>query len=412
MLISLTIELLKSVHLLFRNVTICNLTFLSYSCSYIIIISYLSGNGNSHGDPIRTMRQNRQSFTSNTPLMIETAREHRGPNPPNPIVINSRLSELSSSRATMWAILVVNSPQILAALIVLPMHGDDTEVCSEGKRNEWFIWSTISALRLFLHTSIVVFMHTCHNWLEERPRILQQTQKYRSLIDAFGLAWFVLGNMWLLGDDDDCVHPTKSPVYMLALIMLIISYVQICLPCIIAVAMIPVFCFCMPCLIRLLARLQHLQPTKGATEAIIDTIPLLNMTDTILAEMADVTCPVCLNDMEVGQEARKLPCEHYFHKGCVDEWLKVNASCPTCRYAIVEGLGATNFESESHTTQHTGGVNATAGQAAESTLGLDNITSLLSTDTGDSEALDQEQGSAPLAQSRGTGYIQIPFTDV
>lgn len=63
--------------------------------------------------------------------------------------------------------------------------------------------------------------------------------------------------MWLFGDDDNsCSHPGHSPVYNLCLSMLIINYVQICLPCIIAILLIPVFCFCMPCLIRILARLQ------------------------------------------------------------------------------------------------------------------------------------------------------------
>jgi len=26
-----------------------------------------------------------------------------------------------------------------------------------------------------------------------------------------------------------------------------------------------------------------------------------------------------------------LTCKHLFHRACVDEWLHVNASCPTCR---------------------------------------------------------------------------------
>ena len=62
-------------------------------------------------------------------------------------------------------------------------------------------------------------------------------------------------------------HPERSPIYGLCVSMLIINYIQICLPCIVAVIMIPVFCFCMPCLIRLLARLQiHQGATAGATE--------------------------------------------------------------------------------------------------------------------------------------------------
>ena len=43
----------------------------------------------------------------------------------------------------------------------------------------------------------------------------------------------------------------------LCVAMLVINYVQICLPCIVAILLIPIFCFCMPCLIRLLAHLQN-----------------------------------------------------------------------------------------------------------------------------------------------------------
>lgn len=69
--------------------------------------------------------------------------------------------------------------------------------------------------------------------------------------------------MWLFGDDDSgCENPTRSPIYILCISMLIINYIQICLPCIIAVIMIPIFCFCMPCLIRILARLHDPRATQ------------------------------------------------------------------------------------------------------------------------------------------------------
>ena len=38
--------------------------------------------------------------------------------------------------------------------------------------------------------------------------------------------------------------------------------------------------------------------------------------------------------MIIGDEARVMECKHTFHKQCLDEWLRVNASCPTCRKSI------------------------------------------------------------------------------
>lgn len=39
-------------------------------------------------------------------------------------------------------------------------------------------------------------------------------------------------------------------------------------------------------------------------------------------------CPICIQRMRVGCE---LPCKHYFHKECIDEWLKRGNTCPVCR---------------------------------------------------------------------------------
>ncbi|XP_061403496.1 E3 ubiquitin-protein ligase RNFT1-like isoform X2 [Lethenteron reissneri] len=45
----------------------------------------------------------------------------------------------------------------------------------------------------------------------------------------------------------------------------------------------------------------------------------------------DTECVVCLSDIETRQSLRVLPCSHEFHATCVDEWLKINPTCPICR---------------------------------------------------------------------------------
>ncbi|KAI3421456.1 RING-type domain-containing protein, partial [Psidium guajava] len=46
----------------------------------------------------------------------------------------------------------------------------------------------------------------------------------------------------------------------------------------------------------------------------------------------DTTCPICLGEYQPKETLRSIPdCNHYFHVDCIDEWLRLNATCPLCR---------------------------------------------------------------------------------
>ncbi|XP_024987611.1 putative RING-H2 finger protein ATL21A [Cynara cardunculus var. scolymus] len=46
----------------------------------------------------------------------------------------------------------------------------------------------------------------------------------------------------------------------------------------------------------------------------------------------DGVCPICLSEYHVKETVRCIPeCRHCFHSECIDEWLKMNGSCPICR---------------------------------------------------------------------------------
>ncbi|OAQ31424.1 hypothetical protein K457DRAFT_136322 [Linnemannia elongata AG-77] len=58
-----------------------------------------------------------------------------------------------------------------------------------------------------------------------------------------------------------------------------------------------------------------------------------------LEDEQDAVCAICLCEYEDDEELRKMRCTHYFHKECVDEWLRLHRNCPLCKRDIEELAG-------------------------------------------------------------------------
>ena len=53
----------------------------------------------------------------------------------------------------------------------------------------------------------------------------------------------------------------------------------------------------------------------------------------------DTACIICMMEFEEGEELRLLYCRHFYHQGCVDQWLMRNATCPQCRASVDKEKG-------------------------------------------------------------------------
>ena len=78
-------------------------------------------------------------------------------------------------------------------------------------------------------------------------------------------------------------------------------------------------------------------------------------------------CAICLVEYEVGDDIRCLPCNHEFHKSCVDAWLGNNASCPACRHSLSDLVPLTTSSTLAAQIRATISTRMRPGAAAEST---------------------------------------------
>ncbi|RVW89272.1 E3 ubiquitin protein ligase RIE1 [Vitis vinifera] len=127
------------------------------------------------------------------------------------------------------------------------------------------------------------------------------------------------------------------------------------LACLIGIAL----CCCLPCIIAILYAVAG---QEGASEADLSMLPRYRFeanneeksgvgagtmfpTETSSGYLAnerillpeDAECCICLSSYEDGAELHALPCNHHFHSTCIAKWLKMNATCPLCKYNILKG---------------------------------------------------------------------------
>ncbi|XP_013592276.1 PREDICTED: E3 ubiquitin-protein ligase RING1-like isoform X2 [Brassica oleracea var. oleracea] len=89
---------------------------------------------------------------------------------------------------------------------------------------------------------------------------------------------------------------------------------------------------------------------------------------TVKIQEPSLQCSVCLDDFEVGAEAKQMPCKHNFHADCLLPWLELHSSCPVCRYQ----LPADDTKTTDSATHDNNGVNESSSATSSSSQGTEN----------------------------------------
>eukprot|EP00618_Florenciella_parvula_P036559 CAMPEP_0119479084 /NCGR_PEP_ID=MMETSP1344-20130328/8521_1 /TAXON_ID=236787 /ORGANISM="Florenciella parvula, Strain CCMP2471" /LENGTH=335 /DNA_ID=CAMNT_0007513299 /DNA_START=209 /DNA_END=1213 /DNA_ORIENTATION=- len=294
------------------------------------------------------------------------------PTPPRTSLVVTLLREIGGPRCATITTVAFNMPQVVIAVVVMAIDWvppESTEHCPDLHSEEyrWRMWCALCAIRLLLTSVVLTMRYHLMERLElpeENPRVKKATS-LRNGLEAMAIVWFVIGNMWLFSSNPNANCP-RSTVYWLCCAMIAAQYAQICLPCIMAVMLVPVFCFCLPCFVRLVATIHDPMQGKGADMSAIEQLPLVTYKEPVLTAAEEpeeaMGCAICLGDFVEGDILRDLPCKHQYHRGCVDQWLLVNATCPECRFSILpEGEGGDDDEEEEGGSGSNSGSNSGSG---------------------------------------------------
>jgi hypothetical protein len=142
-------------------------------------------------------------------------------------------------------------------------------------------------------------------------------------VSLFTYGWFVLGIVWVVNAGDCAACPGCFRITVFVLVQAV------------ARAIGALCCY---------HRWFPTEPegeaaprVEAATTQQIAALPLVLCTPDLFSEPG-ANCAVCLSEFAVDERLRRLPCGHYFHRRCADEWLRRSKRCPLCIRAIDEAV--------------------------------------------------------------------------
>ncbi|CAD5174307.1 receptor homology region, transmembrane domain- and RING domain-containing protein 1-like isoform X2 [Musa acuminata AAA Group] len=86
-------------------------------------------------------------------------------------------------------------------------------------------------------------------------------------------------------------------------------------------------------------RVSNVREFRRMSSQLVKAMPSLIFTSVVDDNCTSTTCAICLEDYNVGEKLRLLPCHHKFHAFCVDFWLTTWRSfCPVCKQDARAGI--------------------------------------------------------------------------
>jgi hypothetical protein len=79
-----------------------------------------------------------------------------------------------------------------------------------------------------------------------------------------------------------------------------------------------------------------LRPSRGVDEHVLANLPINSFAqlEEDATRRGDLECCICMEKYEPEDQLRTLPCFHFMHSHCIDQWLAAHQTCPICKYQI------------------------------------------------------------------------------
>jgi hypothetical protein len=167
--------------------------------------------------------------------------------------------------------------------------------------------------------------------ISTRRMILTRVLKAsRSVLNTLWAVWFISGMIWTFSSRS-CAQ-TSPALYNFCLGWIIAH--------LIVLGLILLCCCCglvaMFVLYRYQPQLFGIQRPLGVSNKVINSLETKKY-HVGMMDVEDAKCAICLTAYEEGDDIRFLPCspkKHHFHNACVDEWLRINGTCPFCKKSV------------------------------------------------------------------------------
>lgn len=261
--------------------------------------------------------------------------------------------------------LVITVSQIIASAVVLSLFRDEKP---HAPLREWVLGyasGCVATLPLLYWR-----YHHRNQTSEQDPSQPRQISSPESNVTARTNSYSLSSGTRTMEDEDHRTTTASGSVRggtilnaRLCIVFLAFSCIGYAMPFILCATI----CCCLPCIISVMGFREELNQNRGATPESINSLPTYKFkikknrvgsdrettsgsNEGIVAAGTekervisgeDAVCCICLSKYANNDELRELPCAHFFHKECVDKWLKINALCPLCKGEVGDKILST-----------------------------------------------------------------------